>query len=71
MWVKPGKKRTMLTDETHKGMRIMEVQGAISDGRTHAEIRAALKRLYGVYERDIELIEGYASQFKRYCVTLR
>ncbi|MGQ7280090.1 hypothetical protein [Brevibacillus thermoruber] len=49
----------------------MEVQGSISDGRTHAEIRAALKRLYGVYERDIELIEGYASQFKRYRVTLR
>jgi uncharacterized protein YggU (UPF0235/DUF167 family) len=71
VWVKPGKKRTMLTDETHKGMRIMEVQGSISDGRTHAEIRAALKRLYGVYERDIELIEGYASQFKRYRVTLR
>ncbi len=71
LWVKPGKKRARLLEETTKGMQVMEVTCGLSESRAHAEIQYALKRRYGVYDRDIELIEGYASQRKRYRVTLR
>jgi uncharacterized protein YggU (UPF0235/DUF167 family) len=71
VWVKPGKQRTMFRDETYKGMMVLEIAAALSDKEANQEVIAALMKRFRVFERDIELLEGYASQCKRYKITLR
>ncbi|MFM1650691.1 DUF167 domain-containing protein [Brevibacillus sp. B_LB10_24] len=71
IWVKPGKPRTMFQGERYKGMEVLEVCTPLSDKRANEEVINALKKRYGVYESDIELVEGYASQKKRYTIALR
>ncbi|WP_019120525.1 DUF167 family protein [Brevibacillus massiliensis] len=71
IWVKPGKPRTVFHGERYKGMDVLEVCTPLSDKRANEEVINAFKKRYGVYESDIELTEGYASQKKRFTITLR
>lgn len=71
LWVKPGKKQIRLMDERFKGMNIVEVPSSIQDKRTNEYIRQELKRQYQLFDSDIELVEGFSSQIKRFRLTLR
>lgn len=71
IWVKPGKKRTMFRDESYKGMEVLEVTTSLSDKQTNQEVINALKKRFSLFDSDIELLEGYASQCKRFKLTLR
>ncbi|NGQ93862.1 hypothetical protein G3578_01585 [Brevibacillus sp. SYP-B805] len=55
----------------YKGGLVLEVASTAKHGQTNQEMINALKKRYRVYDSDIELIEGYASQCKRFRVTLR
>ncbi|WP_346773946.1 DUF167 family protein [Brevibacillus sp. SYP-B805] len=69
--MKSGKQHTRFREEMYKGGLVLEVASTAKHGQTNQEMINALKKRYRVYDSDIELIEGYASQCKRFRVTLR
>jgi uncharacterized protein YggU (UPF0235/DUF167 family) len=71
VWVRPGRDLTAWAGETHDGLPVVDVRGAAGDRRAAQQTAAALARHYGAAPRDVELLEGFASQRKTFRITLR
>ena len=71
VWIKPGKKRTMLRDTSSNDKLVIDVAAGLLGKRVNEEVINVLRKHYGVYEGDIELVEGYSGQQKRFRITMR
>jgi DUF2992 family protein len=71
VWVRPGRDRSGWAGAMHAGLPVVDVCGSIGDRRTNQEAAIALARHYGAAPRDVELLEGFATQRKTFRVTLR
>lgn len=71
IWVKPGKKKLAFQEASYKGMEVVEVPTSLQDVRTNDYVKQALKKRFHLFDGDIELLEGYTQQKKRYKLYLR
>ncbi|WP_134684450.1 DUF167 family protein [Brevibacillus migulae] len=71
VWIKPGKKRTMLRDISSNETLVIDVAAGHLGKQANEAVMNVLKKHYGVYERDIELLDGYNGQQKRFRITKR